>query len=68
MDEDVKPLEGLTLVFSIYTGNEREYLTQLAEVLGAKVDLKYVKSDAPILLCPKPEGAKYEGALKWSMF
>lgn len=67
MDEDVRPLEGLTLVLTIYTACERDYLLQLGGVLGAKVDMKYVRSDNPILLCPRPEGAKYQGALKWSM-
>lgn len=66
MDEAVKPLEGLTLVLSIYTGIERDYLSQLGEVLGATVDVTYAKTENPILLCPKPEGAKYSAALKWS--
>lgn len=66
IDETINPLLGLTLVLSIYTGFERDYLTQLGTVLGATVDVKYVKSENPILLCPKPEGAKYIGAKKWS--
>lgn len=65
MNEDVRPLDGLNLVFSIYSGLEREYLVQLAAILGAEVNSKYVKSDNPILLCPKQDGAKYMGAVKW---
>lgn len=50
---------------SIYSSGERSYLVNLAQSLGANVNDKYIKAAQPILICPKPEGAKYEGAIKW---
>lgn len=50
---------------SIYSSAERSYLVNVAQSLGANVNDKYIKAAQPILICPKPEGAKYEGAIKW---
>lgn len=64
--EDCTPLTGLTIVLTTYSGSERMYLMHVAQIMGATVVDRYVKNMAPILICPKPEGAKYNGAIKWS--
>lgn len=65
MDEQFKPFANMTVVFSMYTGYERDYLMTLAQSLGGLVEDKYMRQNKPLLLCPKPEGAKYNGAIRW---
>lgn len=68
LKKDNKPLTGLHLVFSTYTTPERDYLYFLAKALGGEVNDRYARVQSPILICPTPEGKKYNGALKWSKF
>ncbi|ALC49297.1 mus101 [Drosophila busckii] len=61
-----RPLQGLTIVVSIYAGLERDFVNTLAELLGAQLNKVFVKRERPLLVCSNPEGSKYEGALKWN--
>uniref|UniRef100_A0A1I8Q5H1 BRCT domain-containing protein n=1 Tax=Stomoxys calcitrans TaxID=35570 RepID=A0A1I8Q5H1_STOCA len=60
-----QPLEGMTIVISVYALLERDFIDSIAQLLGAKVNKTFVKKERPLLICPSPEGSKYEGALKW---
>ncbi|XP_075157185.1 mutagen-sensitive 101 [Haematobia irritans] len=62
---DNKPLQGMTIVISVYALLERDFVESIALLLGAKVNKTFVKKERPLLVCPSPEGSKYEGALKW---
>lgn len=64
--EDLKPLTGMVIVFSTYAGDERLFLMQLAEIMGAGVEESYRKVARPLLICPLPDNKKYEAAIKWS--
>lgn len=46
--------------------DERWFLTNLAEILGAKVEVAFARQNKPLLICSGPEGPKYEAAIKWS--
>ncbi|XP_055911709.1 DNA topoisomerase 2-binding protein 1-A [Eupeodes corollae] len=59
------PLKGMTIVVSIYAGLERDFVDAVAQLLGASVNKTFVKREKPLLICPQPEGSKYEGAIKW---
>lgn len=63
---DKRPLENMTIVISIYTSFERDFLNSLAQLLGATVNKSYVRGERPLLVCASPEGAKYTGAIKWN--
>lgn len=65
-DEDLKPLAGLIIAISIYASDERLYLVQLAEILGAEVQETYIRVNKPLLICPEPKSPKYEAAIRWS--
>uniref|UniRef100_A0A1A9WPL4 BRCT domain-containing protein n=1 Tax=Glossina brevipalpis TaxID=37001 RepID=A0A1A9WPL4_9MUSC len=60
-----RPLEGMIIVISIYSLLERDFIESLAQLSGATVNKTFVKKEKPLLVCPSPEGSKYEGALKW---
>ncbi|KAH8287470.1 hypothetical protein KR054_008313, partial [Drosophila jambulina] len=60
-----QPLTGMTIVVSIYAGLERDFINAAAELLGATVNKNLNKKEKPLLVCPRPEGSKYEGAIKW---
>ncbi|XP_004525878.1 DNA topoisomerase 2-binding protein 1-A isoform X2 [Ceratitis capitata] len=60
-----QPLEGMTIVISIYTALEYDYIDSVAQLLGASVNRILAKKERPLLICPRPEGSKYEGAIKW---
>ncbi|KAL5275903.1 TOPBP1 family protein [Megaselia abdita] len=60
-----KPLSGMTIVISTYTDIERDFVDSLANLLGAQCKKLFAKKEMPLLICPLPEGNKYEGALKW---
>lgn len=66
LKKDVRPLQGLNIVFSTYTSSERDFYYCLARALGGEVNDRYIRSESPILICPTPEGKKYIGAIKWS--
>lgn len=62
-DETV--LKGITCTISTYSGMERQYLTVICQAMGATLEDKYEKRKFPILICQKPEGSKYKGAVNW---
>ena len=55
----------MTVVFTTYCDNEKNYLLQLAQILGAEIKEAYARNDNALLICPRPEGAKYNGAVRW---
>lgn len=65
MTVESKPLSGMTIVISTYTELERDFIDSLANLLGAKCNKLFAKKESPLLVCPLPEGSKYEGAIKW---
>lgn len=65
--EELKPLGNMIIVFSLYTGDERLFLQQLAEILGAEVQDSFKRANKPLLISPSPDNAKYEAAIKWGM-
>lgn len=65
MTVESKPLSGMTIVISTYTDLERDFVQSLANLLGANCKKLFAKKETPLLVCPLPEGSKYEGALKW---
>ncbi|KAG4077548.1 hypothetical protein HA402_002975 [Bradysia odoriphaga] len=67
IEENCKPLSGLTIVFSTYTTPERDFLYSLAQALGGVVNDRYMRNQKPILVCPTPLGNKYFGAVKWNL-
>ncbi|XP_018801712.1 PREDICTED: DNA topoisomerase 2-binding protein 1-A [Bactrocera latifrons] len=60
-----QPLEGMTIVISIYTALEYDFIDSVAQLLGASVNRILAKKERPLLICPRAEGSKYEGAIKW---
>ncbi|XP_066278683.1 DNA topoisomerase 2-binding protein 1-like [Branchiostoma lanceolatum] len=72
---DCMPLVGCVLSLSQYTGVEREFLTGLAEELGACCQEFFVRKAQPSknlqasthLLCKTPEGSKYDATRKWKL-
>ncbi|XP_054728937.1 DNA topoisomerase 2-binding protein 1 [Anastrepha obliqua] len=60
-----QPLEGMTIVISIYTALEYDFIDSVAQLLGATVNRVLAKKERPLLICPRAEGSKYEGAIKW---
>lgn len=66
LEKDAKILQGLMIVLSTYDSFEREYLQYLAKSLGAEVNDCYERKQNPILVCPKPDGKKYNAAIEWS--
>ncbi|XP_063704321.1 DNA topoisomerase 2-binding protein 1 [Culicoides brevitarsis] len=66
-ESDPKPLTGDVVSFSIYSGCERIFISSMAELLGAKEEEKFYKKLNPILIVPRPEGVKYEAAMKWGL-
>lgn len=65
-DEDLKPLAGMVIAISIYASDERLYLMQLAQILGADVQETFIRGNKPLLICPEPKSPKYEAAIRWS--
>lgn len=64
-NEEHQPLAGMVLVLTTYSGSERSFLASVGCIMGADVQEKYVRPQRPLLICPRPEGAKYNGAIKW---
>lgn len=60
-----QPLEGMIIVISIYTALEYDFIDSVAQLLGASVNRILAKKERPLLICPRAEGSKYEGAIKW---
>ncbi|XP_015431486.1 PREDICTED: DNA topoisomerase 2-binding protein 1 [Dufourea novaeangliae] len=69
------PLSGCVITMSMYTGVERTYLATLATKLGAmcqdifvrKTNLERNTYGSTHLVCPTPEGNKYNAAVKWKL-
>lgn len=66
-EDDPKPLTGDIVSFSVYAGGERIYISNMAEILGAKEEEKFYKRLQPILILPRAEGIKYQAAMKWDL-
>lgn len=66
-NEEHQPLVGMVLVLTTYSGSERSYLANVGRILGADVQERYARPQRPLLICPRPEGAKYNGAIKWAL-
>lgn len=58
----------MIVVFSTYSGDERTFLAQLAEIMGAEVQDSYRKVARPLLICPTKDNRKYDAAIKWSKY
>ncbi|XP_051468886.1 DNA topoisomerase 2-binding protein 1 isoform X1 [Apus apus] len=73
--EGVTPLEDCVLSFSQFTGAERDSLTYLAGLLGARVQEFFVRKAnakkgmfaSTHLVVREPDGSKYEAAKKWNL-
>ncbi|XP_051154922.1 DNA topoisomerase 2-binding protein 1 isoform X2 [Leptopilina boulardi] len=73
--EDVKPLQDCVIAISTYSGQERQFLQQLAESLGALHQDTFARRTNLVkktlanthLICPLPEGSKYSAAVKWNL-
>ncbi|PIK57371.1 putative DNA topoisomerase 2-binding protein 1 [Apostichopus japonicus] len=68
-----EPLLDCVITFSQYSGVEKQYLTQFAEILGATCQdyfqrkaKKGAKANTHLVL-QSPEGSKYEAAKKWGI-
>ncbi|XP_076684949.1 DNA topoisomerase 2-binding protein 1-like isoform X2 [Andrena cerasifolii] len=69
------PLSGCVITMSMYTGVERTYLATLATELGAMCQDIFVRKTnvekntygSTHLVCPTPEGNKYNAAVKWEL-
>ncbi|XP_033326690.2 mutagen-sensitive 101 [Megalopta genalis] len=69
------PLSGCVITMSMYTGVERTFLATLATELGAmcqdifvrKTNLEKKTYGSTHLVCPTPEGNKYNAAVKWKL-
>ncbi|KAL0125656.1 hypothetical protein PUN28_004619 [Cardiocondyla obscurior] len=68
-------LSGCVITMSMYTGAERIYLSKLATTLGAicqdmfarKANTEKKTHGSTHLVCPLPEGHKYNAAVKWKL-
>ncbi|XP_053987839.1 DNA topoisomerase 2-binding protein 1-A isoform X1 [Hylaeus volcanicus] len=71
----LNPLSGCIITMSMYTGVERTYLATLATELGAMCQDIFVRKTnvekntygSTHLVCPTPEGNKYNAAVKWKL-
>ncbi|XP_033225645.1 DNA topoisomerase 2-binding protein 1 isoform X2 [Belonocnema kinseyi] len=72
---DAQPLQQCVIAISTYSGQERPYLQFLSEALGAvhqdtfarKTNLEKKTYASTHLICPAPEGQKYNAAVKWKL-
>lgn len=64
--EELLPLSNLVVVFSLYSSDERAFLLQLAEIMGASVQESYSRQSKPLLICSEAKSAKYDAAIRWS--
>lgn len=65
--EDLLPLSNMTIVFSLYSADEFDFLSQMATLLGAAVEESFVRAKKPLLVCSKLEGSKYNAAIRWML-
>ena len=65
--------QGVVIGITNYAGREREFVIKLAEQIGMLAQEIFAKRDkanavkSTHLVCNKPEGAKYEAAIKWGL-
>lgn len=64
--EDLLPLANMVIVFSLYSNDERSFLFQMAQILGADTQDTYSRSNKPLLICPEAKSQKYDAAIRWS--
>lgn len=63
-----KCLQGEVIVISTYSENERLFIKNLSVGLGAVCPDAFNKKDRAILICPLPEGTKFDAAVRWSEY
>ncbi|XP_055297166.1 DNA topoisomerase 2-binding protein 1-A [Sitodiplosis mosellana] len=63
--EDKLPLMNMNIVFSLYSSDERSFLFQLAQLMGAEVQESFIRASKPLLICPEARSAKYQAAIRW---
>lgn len=64
--EDLMPLANMVIVISLYSSDERTFLFQMGQILGADVQETYTRQNKPLLICPEARSAKYDAAIRWS--
>ncbi|XP_049839921.1 DNA topoisomerase 2-binding protein 1-A-like isoform X1 [Schistocerca gregaria] len=75
LDTSTKPLKNCVIALTTYAGKEREFITSVAELLGARTQETFARVNNPEkgaiasthLICPEPGSKKYLAALKWSV-
>ncbi|XP_017886293.1 DNA topoisomerase 2-binding protein 1 isoform X2 [Ceratina calcarata] len=75
MKKHSNPLSGCVITMSVYAGVERTYLAALATEMGAMCQDIFVRKTnrekntygSTHLVCPTPEGNKYQAAVKWKL-
>ncbi|XP_016844726.1 DNA topoisomerase 2-binding protein 1-A [Nasonia vitripennis] len=73
--QNVKPLANCVIGMSTYAGVERRYLSELSEALGARYQDTFARKTNLVkdtyssthLICPMPQGEKYNAAVKWKL-
>ncbi|XP_015595302.1 DNA topoisomerase 2-binding protein 1-A isoform X2 [Cephus cinctus] len=73
--KNAKPLAGCVVAMSSYTGKERTFLSELIQALGGiyqdtfarKTNVERETYASTHLVCPTPEGQKYNAAVKWKI-
>lgn len=63
--DELLPLANMAVVFSLYSSDERAFLWQLAQILGADTQETYSRPNRPVLICSEAKSAKYEAAIRW---
>lgn len=61
-------LKGDVIVISTYAENERLFLKNISVGLGAVCTDALNRKNRPILICPLPDGTKFEAAVRWSEY
>lgn len=64
--EELFPLANMVIVISIYSSDERLYLEQMAKILGADFEERFIRQQNPYLICPEPKSPQYDAAIRWS--
>lgn len=61
-----KILKDEIFTCSGYPGAKRSFIKALIEHLGGHYENDLKKSNCPILICPHPQGVKYESSISWN--
>ncbi|XP_012256497.2 DNA topoisomerase 2-binding protein 1-A isoform X1 [Athalia rosae] len=75
ISQNIAPLADCVIAMSSYIGKERTFLSSVAEALGARTQDTFARRTYPErntygcshLVCPTPEGSKYNAAVKWKL-